>query len=552
MRKILLLTAAFAAAFGMLSCKEEGLPSDPVVQYPLKTLILTVAGSDYVATPIVEEDDSRDTMTVSLPEINDRATVRTMILANPSASVNIKEGDQLVFVDDIFKVVITSGAEETVCVLKLLYPPPPEPDPEFMYLIMKGTSGGALADGKAHPDASPKLWSPAFDGKFECYADLTGYAWDNVGIVNADATKGYGHDHGAGLGTSFTVATTEVTPDENGVFAIPGPWGNWNGMWKVNFDTATRELTMLQTMWAIKGTATGDAAKTMAYDAASKKWVITATLSADTFMFTTVPVNAGDAVVTYGGASGKISATGNAITVPAAGDYDIRLDLNDPLGYTYSIVASGEPEPLPFVYVLFKGDGFITASNPTLVSANRDDKYEAYVDLTGKAWQNIGIAKADKSMGYEHDHAAGLGTSFTITMTDKAPEGSGAFLVNGPWGNWDAMWKMNFNTTTKELTMLDTRWAVAGTAAGASPLNLTYTTADKKWTGSVALSAGAFKFTTVPVNAGDATVTYGLAAGTSNGLSADGGDIAVSEAGTYDIVLDLSKAPYYVFSIVKQ
>ncbi len=546
------MTAAFAAASGMLSCKQEGLPSNPVVQYPLKTLILTVAGSDYVATPVVEDDDSRDTMTVSLPEINDRATVKTLILADPTSTVNIKEGDQLLFVDDLYKVVVTSpGGTETVCILKLLYPPPPEPDPEFMYLIMKGTSGGALADGKVHPDDSPKLWAPAFDGKFECYADLTGYAWDNIGVANADQTKGYGHDHSAGLGTSFTVATTEVTPD-GGVFPIPGPWGNWSGMWKVNFDTATNELSMLQTVWAIKGTATGEAVKTMTYDADSKKWVITATLSADTFMFTTVPVNTGDAVVTYGGASGKISATGNAITVPEAGDYDIRLDLNDPLAYTYSIVASGEPEPLPFVYVVFKGDGMITAANPTLVSANRDDKYEAYVDVTGKAWQNIGIAKEDKSMGYEYDHGSGLGTSFTVTMTDKAPEVSGAFLVNGPWGNWDGMWKMNFNSTTKELTMLDTRWAVAGTAAGAVPQSLTYTVADKKWTGSLTLSAGAFKFTTIPVTEGDATVTYGLAAGTSDGLSADGGDITVAEAGTYNIVLDLSKAPEYAFSIVKQ
>lgn len=144
-------------------------------------------------------------------------------------------------------------------------------------------------------------------------------------------------------------------------------------------------------------------------------------------------------------------------------------------------------------------------------------------------------------------------------MTEKPSPGTGYFPCDGPWGDWTTtggnasivspgIWKLNFNATTRELTLLETQWAVSGTAAGTTKA-MTYDSQTRKWSITTELSAGKLKFITIPVSVSDPTVTYGASDGLVR-LSEQGTDISIDEAGTYRIELDLS-TPFYDYSITK-
>ncbi|MFN3908857.1 MAG: SusE domain-containing protein [Flavobacterium sp.] len=104
------------------------------------------------------------------------------------------------------------------------------------------------------------------------------------------------------------------------------------------------------------------------------------------------------------------------------------------------------------------------------------------------------------------------------------------------------------NTNTLQYETILTNWgivgfATTGTAAGwDNSIPLTYNQTTKKWQGTVALTAGEFKF-----RANNAwTINLGAPA---DNMAFDGGNLSVDASGTYFVELDLSNPRKYTYTL---
>jgi len=123
----------------------------------------------------------------------------------------------------------------------------------------------------------------------------------------------------------------------------PGP----AGYYFIKADTDELTYSATATVWGIVGNATPggwDNSTPMTYDAATKKWTITAVMSAQTapndgWKFranNNWDISLGDAVLNQ--TDGKlILGGGSNIGITTAGTYKITLDLSNPRAYTYTI-----------------------------------------------------------------------------------------------------------------------------------------------------------------------------------------------------------------------
>ncbi|HKJ32559.1 MAG TPA: SusE domain-containing protein [Balneolales bacterium] len=129
---------------------------------------------------------------------------------------------------------------------------------------------------------------------------------------------------GSSAGTLAENADNIVAPD--------------TGYFKIDVDLNAMTYTMLKTSWGVIGSATPggwDNDTNMSYDPAQKVWSITLNLSAGDIKFRandSWDLNYGDT-----GADGKLDAGGDNISVSAAGNYTVVLNLSDPNNYTYSL-----------------------------------------------------------------------------------------------------------------------------------------------------------------------------------------------------------------------
>jgi hypothetical protein len=148
-----------------------------------------------------------------------------------------------------------------------------------------------------------------------------------------------------------------------------------------------------------------------------------------------------------------------------------------------------------------------------------------------------------------------------------APDASGAF----DWGNTDygddgsfsgilveqdesncqagaGYYLVKANTTALTYSTVQTNWSIIGAAtpggwdAGTA---LTYNAETKLWEGTMALSAGEFKF-----RANDAwTINYG---GDPAAMSQDGGNLSVDAGGTYLVKLNFTNPRLYTYELIAQ
>lgn len=430
------------------------------------------------------------------------------------------------------------------------------PQTPIMYFVK---TSDRFVDNKKYtvdPEQSQKVYSVNKDGQYEGYIDLTGTNWDNIGLVKSDLVGYFDSTSGFGGGQSYgTLTMTEQKREEGSVqYPCNGPWGDWTttagnekivspGYWKVNFNANTKELTMLETQWAISGSAVSDVVA-MHYDPETRLWKVECTLNAGNFNFVTIPVSASDPVVEY---KDNVNVTG--------GNYEITLDLHSAAEHQYSVVQlSSGPTILYFVKT---SDRFVENKKYTVdpeqsqkvYSVNNDGKYEGYIDLTGTSWDNIGLVKTDMLNYYDSSAGFGANQSYgQLTMKDRQKEdGSVQFLCDGPWGDWTTTagntniispgyWKLSFDENTKELTMLETQWAINGTAL-TEAMPMSYSPEDRKWKLSCYLESGEFNFETIPVSVGDPTIKLTKS-------------VAVTE-GEYEIVLDLHSSVEWQYSIKK-
>ena len=200
------------------------------------------------------------------------------------------------------------------------------------------------------------------------------------------------------------------------------------------------------------------------------------------------------------------------------------------LGVTPYIVEIDYPE----IYVPggYWEPAWSPGESPTLVSANFDDRYEGYVWLPAET----GFKFTD-------------GPSWDLNWGDNGADGTleqdGANLTVSE----DGYYKINVDLNTMTYQLLNTQWGVIGSATSGgwdSDQDMTYQSDQRVWTATLDLTADEMKF-----RANDAwNLDYGDE-GADGTLEAGAANIAVPEAGTYKITLDLSGYPY-TYELEKQ
>lgn len=337
-RNIALLLVIIALSLGWLSCSDDSFPANPTLVVPISGMKLEVNETDYTVTPQLLADGTlSNTYLLTVKAASTTAIVKQIDLSDPSASVSIKVGDVITFVDNMFTFEWKKDTQTEKISIEMSFPP------EVMYIV-RSANGYAL-----DKDNAPMITSVFNNGLYEGYIDLSDANWDNIALVQGDESVYF--DVSGGLNTetygSFTM-TSKPSPG-TGYYPSDGPWGDWSnvnnknesmffsGYWKINFNAATKLMTVLETQWSITGTAATDATK-MTYSTVTRKWSLTTALSAGTLKFTTIPMHVTDPTVTYGTSDGasKLSETGEDIVISEVGTYRIELDLSTP-AYYYTI-----------------------------------------------------------------------------------------------------------------------------------------------------------------------------------------------------------------------
>jgi hypothetical protein len=346
--KILLLNIFFLTI--LFSCKKESAPADVTLTSPISGLVVTVEGLDYTAVPALNASGTlSDTLYVTTKVPGNIGTVKQISFADSaSTSSLITTGSTLTFANNVANITVTNNRIDHIYYVKMLYTPPP-----FMYFVKTSDKDASGIKYYLNTATAQRIASGTYDANFEGYIDLTATNWDNIGLIQSDKSAyfdvngGWWPEQSSG---SFTL--TKETPPGTGFYPCAGPWADWNwtnknaaiissGVWKLNFNVTTNVLDLVETQFAISGTASGSVQK-MTYNSSTKLWTVTANLSAGSFRFTTVPVVATDPVVKLGeygttGNTGNLATVGNNIAVNSAGSYLVILDLRNPPYYKYSL-----------------------------------------------------------------------------------------------------------------------------------------------------------------------------------------------------------------------
>lgn len=112
-------------------------------------------------------------------------------------------------------------------------------------------------------------------------------------------------------------------------------------------------------------------------------------------------------------------------------------------------------------------------------------------------------------------------------------------------------YRVKANTTTLVYSVEPTTWGIVGAATPGSWDNstaLTYNSTTKKWEGTIAMTAGEFKF-----RANNAwAINLGGDPDEDGSMNYDGPNLSVAADGTYSVVLDLSNPRQYSYTVTLQ
>ncbi len=192
---------------------------------------------------------------------------------------------------------------------------------------------------------------------------------------------------------------------------------------------------------------------------------------------------------------------------------------------------------LPMLAVPGNHQGWNPPSAPRIAaSAFGQTDYEGFVQLNGE-FKFV---------------APDAGGAFNWGNTDWGDDGSfSGVLVETNESNCEVLsgyYRVRANTTTLRYTTELTVWGIVGAATPGSWDNstaLTYNPTSKMWEGTVALTAGEFKFRAN--NAWDINL-----GGPADSMTYGGDNLSVSVAGTYLVKLDLSNPRKYTYSLTPQ
>ncbi|MDH7460464.1 hypothetical protein QEG73_04220 [Chitinophagaceae bacterium 26-R-25] len=326
------------------------MPTSATVTSTISGLVVTIEGLDYTAVPTLKAAGSlSDTLYVTVKVPGTTGIVRQISFADStSASSLVTTGSTLTFVNNVANIMVTQSQTDHVYYVKMLYTPPP-----FMYFVKTSDKDVNGIKYYLNTASAQKIASGTYDGNFEGYIDLTATNWDNIGLIQSDKSAYFDYNGGwwpEQSSGSFTL--TKETSPATGYYPCAGPWADWNwtnnnasivspGIWKVNYNSTTNVVDLLETQFAISGSAPGSVQK-MTYNSFAKGWTLTTHLLAGSFRFTTIPVAANDPVVKLGeygttGNTGNLASVGNNIDVATAGSYLVTLDLSNAPYYKYSL-----------------------------------------------------------------------------------------------------------------------------------------------------------------------------------------------------------------------
>ena len=197
----------------------------------------------------------------------------------------------------------------------------------------------------------------------------------------------------------------------------------------------------------------------------------------------------------------------------------IKMTLNM-MEYTYKIEKLNFAE---FIYVPGNHQGWSAEKAPALQSPNFDGVYVGYTYLNG----NFKFTK-ERNWNAEYN------------FNDFAVKDDIFFNNDGSNINIseEGFYQIKADVASSNLSAVKTTWGIIGPAqAGGwdTDTDMTWNAADESWTATVELAADEFKF-----RANDAwAINVG---GSLDNLTQDGGNIKVTEAGTYEVKLFLTRS----------
>ena len=197
----------------------------------------------------------------------------------------------------------------------------------------------------------------------------------------------------------------------------------------------------------------------------------------------------------------------------------IKMTLNM-MEYTYKIEKLNFAE---FIYVPGNHQGWSPEKAPALQSPNFDGVYVGYTYLNG----NFKFTK-ERNWNAEYN------------FNDFAVKDDIFFNSDGSNINIseEGFYQIKADVASSNLSAVKTTWGIIGPAqAGGwdTDTDMTWNAADESWTATVELAADEFKF-----RANDAwAINVG---GSLDNLTQDGGNIKVTEAGTYEVKLFLTRS----------
>lgn len=328
------------------SCQNTDLPKNPVLSFPITTLVLEVSGEDYTAVPVLNENHNFTgdlSLLVKVP--SERAIVKDLSIQNGYQS-NISIGDEVLFSNDILEVLIKNGSNSESYRVKMEFNPPP-----IIYAVKTSDHDEEGSSYYLDINTQDFIASGSYDNIYEGELNLTNTNWDNVGLVSEDLTTIYNLAAGPWPPESHYVWIAETKPATSSThFRMEGPWNDWKatndnpaiispGVWHVIFDISTRTVDMTMTQWAINGSSV-TSITAMNYDSMTRCWNVILDLNPGDLYFETIPVVFGDPVyrLSYkANILGMLAADGENIRIEKAGKYNVELKLSNPPYYIYSI-----------------------------------------------------------------------------------------------------------------------------------------------------------------------------------------------------------------------